>query len=256
MDNERAMLGEERDFLLAALEDLEAEREAGELTEADYVALRARYERRAVTILSNLVTGHPPQPEEIASGESAPYRGTSLRRPRGVLVAFAVAAVALGAGVVVDGSAGNRLATQTITGSVPPALGNDLINAQAAMAKGDQLQALKLFEAVLATQPNEPEALAYWGWIVANAGEATGKPAVLTRGITSIEAAVRVDPSYPDAHLLLGLALLGSGDAAGAATELRHFLALGPPPQEVRAAEAALAKAEAATRSRQGPAAG
>lgn len=242
---EQLRLAEERDFLLASLDDLEAERAAGDLTDADYVALRTGYERRAVEILSSLAADKDCSEQDELPGR---YPGGSGRRhwARRALAAAAAASVALGAGLVVDGSAGNRLPTQTITGSVPAGLGNDLADAQAALAKGNDLQALKLFQAVLAAQPDEPEALAYSGWIVANTGAASNQPSLVARGIASMQSAVRADPSYPDAHLLLGLARLGSGDPAGAVTELRLYLALHPPPQVARAANAALAKAEAA----------
>ena len=39
-------LDEERDFLLNSLRDLEAERNAGDITEADYIALRDDYTAR------------------------------------------------------------------------------------------------------------------------------------------------------------------------------------------------------------------
>ena len=266
MDDERVDLADERGFLLASLDDLEAERAAGDLTEPDYLALRAGYERRAVDVLSALAADGP-EPEEgapLATKSSRGERGDQRRRVRRRVVAvLAVAGVALGAGLVVDGSAGNRLPTQTITGSVPPAIGNELVNAQVALAKGNEVAALKLFQAVLAVQPNQPEALAGWGWIVANSGAASKNHSLLARGIASIEAAIRADPSYPDAHLLLGLARLGSGDPAAAVAELHRYLALNPSPQDAQAAKAALAKAEAAVAARShqgspgpGPAAG
>lgn len=251
VDEEQLRLAEERDFLLASLDDLEAERAAGDLTDADYVALRAGYERRAVEVLSALdadsaLAADEDRPEQDELAAPSPGERGRRRWARRALAAAAAAGVALGAGLVVDGSAGNRLPTQTITGSVPAGLGNDLADAQVALVKGDDLQALKLFQAVLAVQPDEPEALAYSGWIVANTGAASNQLSLVARGIASMQSAVRADPSYPDAHLLLGLARLGSGDPAGAVTELRRYLALHPPPQAARAAQTALAKAEAA----------
>ena len=266
MDEERVGLADERGFLLASLDDLEAERAAGDLTEPDYLALRAGYERRVVDVLSALAADSP-DPEEgaplVATKPARGERGEQRRRIRRVVAVLAVAGVALGAGFVVDGSAGNRLPTQTITGSVPPAIGNELVDAQDALVKGNELQALKLFQAVLVVQPDEPEALAYWGWIVANSGVASGNRLLIARGIASMEAAVRADPSYPDAHLLLGLARLGSSDPAAAVVELRRYLALNPSPQDTQAAKAALAKAETAVAAQShqgspapGPAAG
>ena len=255
LHDERSRLADERSFLLASLDDLESERAAGDLTDDDYLALRAGYERRAVDVLAALAA-EGTEPEEDTEPVGAPSSSGRRRRARRALVALAVAGAALGAGLAVDGSAGNRLPTQTITGSLPPAIGNELVDAQADLVRGDTLQALKLFEAVLASQPDEPEALAYSGWIVANAGVASGNKALLDRGIASIDAAIKADPSYPDAYLLLGLTNLGSGNPKAAVGELRRYLALGPPAADATAAKSALARAEAAAsaRSRQSPA--
>ena len=255
LHDERSRLTDERSFLLASLDDLESERAAGDLTDDDYQALRAGYERRAVDVLAALAA-EGTEPEEDTDPVGAPSSSSRRRRARRALVALAVAGAALGAGLAVDGSAGNRLPTQTITGSLPPAIGNELVDAQADLVRGDELQALKLFEGVLATQPDEPEALAYSGWIVANAGVASGNKALLARGIASINAAVKADPSYPDAYLLLGLTNLGSDNPQAAVDELRRYLALGPPAADATAAKSALARAEAAAsaRSRQSPA--
>lgn len=253
MDEERASLADEREFLFVSLDDLEAERAAGDLTETDYLALRAGYERRTMDVLSALRTDGQGT-GEASSFPSEPGQVGRRRRVRRAVAVLAVTGVAVGAGLIVDGSAGNRLPTQTITGSVPPAIGNELVDGQAALAKGDELQALKLFQAVIAVQPDEPVALTYWGWIVANTGAATRNRSLLARGIASMEAAVSADPSYPDAYLFIGLARLGSGDPAAAVVELRRYLALAPPGADARAAKTALAKAEAAlaARSRHG----
>ncbi len=250
MDDERVDLASERGFFLASLDDLEAERAAGDLTEADYLALRTSYERRAVEALSDLADGPGSEGAARAAGATVPTRSGRRRFTRRAFVVAAFGAVAFGAGFMVDGSAGNRLPTQTITGSVPPAIGNELVNAQVALAKGNELAALKLFQAVLAVQPNEPEALAGWGWIVANSGAASKNRSLLARGIASIEAAIRADPSYPDAHLLLGLARLGSGHPAAAVAELHRYLSLQPSSADARVARSALANAEAAVAAR------
>ena len=244
LHDEHSRLADERNFLLTSLDDLEAERAAGDLTDDDYLALRAGYERRAVDVLAALAADDT-APEEAEDPVGAPSSTSWRRRTRRALVSLAVAGAALGAGLAVDGSAGNRLPTQTITGSLPPAIGNELADAQADLVRGDDLQALKLFEAVLAAQPNEPEALAYSGWIVANAGVSSKSPPLLARGVASLDAAERADPSYPDTYLLLGLVRLGTGDPAAAVSDLHRYLALGPSAADAQAARSALAKAKA-----------
>lgn len=50
-------LEEDRDYLLRSLEDLEQEREAGDIDEADYLALKEDYTARAADVLRALDPG-------------------------------------------------------------------------------------------------------------------------------------------------------------------------------------------------------
>ena len=75
----------ERDVLLASLEDLERERDAGDLSEEDYALLRGRYTARAAEVLRALEETSVPrfpvgnEPPEAASA-SVPHPGRrSLR---------------------------------------------------------------------------------------------------------------------------------------------------------------------------------
>jgi tetratricopeptide (TPR) repeat protein len=84
------------------------------------------------------------------------------------------------------------------------------------------LDAIKLYEAVLKEDPNQPEALAYRGWLLHLAG-------VDQQALDSITKAVQVDPSFPDAHFFRGEVLCTfSHDQAGAVAEYQKFLASNP----------------------------
>lgn len=101
-DLERRNLEEQRDFLLASLRDLERERAAGDVDDADYEALRSSYTARAADIIRRL------EPDEVVSDSAAAAagkRGVS-RRLVGVL---AVVAFAVGLGVFVARQSGQRL---------------------------------------------------------------------------------------------------------------------------------------------------
>jgi hypothetical protein len=67
----RAELEEERDFLLRSLDQLEAERDAGELDEDDYRSLKDGYTARAAEVLRAL-------DEDRAVREDA-FRGARAR---------------------------------------------------------------------------------------------------------------------------------------------------------------------------------
>ena len=239
-DAARAALEEERDFLLAALRSLDAERSAGNLTDDDYRSLRDGYTARAATVLRLLGTA-PPAEGAVAAACDAPAASDAVppaaaapprsRRRIRVVVGVTGAALAVaGAGLMVAGAVGGRGPGQAITGSVPPSPGQELAAARVAMAKGDQIAAVRLYDAVLRVQPDQPEALAYRGWLLRLAGDADNNTALVAQGLASERAAVAAAPDYPDARFFLGVILLDDEhDPAGAVAQLEAYLADHPP---------------------------
>ncbi len=277
---ERAELEAERDFLLRSLRDLRAEREAGEIEEADFIALSESYTARAGRALRRLqeldqagvgsvgdaaapvlesadAIARPPAtgtvPEGVGTAPDAdpartgrPGRRRRLAGRRGLVVAAGLGLLGIGAGLLVYGSTGSRSVGQTVSGSVPLSPAQELSAAQQAMAGGNDLTALELFQAVLRVEPNQPEALAYSGWLLREAGDEQSNPKLVTQGILAEEAAVQADPQYPDARYFLGVMLLDEAhDPAGAVTEFQAYLALHPPARDAKAVEPVLARARA-----------
>ena len=70
--------------------------------------------------------------------------------------------------------------------------------------RGDALTAVKDYQKVLQSDPNQPEALTGEGWILAQ----TQQPALLQQGLTMLAGAERADPTYAPAHVYRGIALL------------------------------------------------
>ena len=160
---------------------------------------------------------------------------------RRVAVAGLVLAAAVGAGAVVARTAGERLPGESATGTVDLGPAELLIEARQRLASGDAVEALRLYDRVLAQDPAHPEALAYRGWLVRLAGQAQ-------EGLDLVETAIAADPEYPDARLFKGVMLLEDlNQPAAAAEELRRFLALAPESQFAEQARESLSKAEAAT---------
>jgi len=248
----------ERDRLLRQLRELEHERDSGDLPEVDFVALRDDYTARAAAVLDRLEEiergGEPAQvagdagrapggePNALVGGtgaergeSAAPAAGMQLpRSPRrhrlrvGLVVAGLVL-VGVGAGLLVSGTAGSRQAGQTITGSFPPSPAQDLVAARQAMATGDGTMALKLYRAVLQAEPNQPEALAYSGWLLRLAGDADNQPDLISQAVAAERAAEAADPAYPDPHFFLGLILLDDlHDPTAAVPQLQAYLASHP----------------------------
>jgi hypothetical protein len=265
----RAELEDERTFLLDSLEDLERERTAGDLSDADYAVLRDRYTRRAAEVLHALEragsTDHEPQPDHDtarASATVAPERSTAVagsgraRRRRGVLVIGSLAIVAAVAVTIVVTQTGVRLPGQTATGSVSLSrdaqLRRTMEQAETLESTGDGSGALRLYLQVLAQDPEQPghgvdlvrtEALAESGWLEFEAGVGSGNAAVLSRAQDQEESAERADPGAYAPHLYLGSMLLAEGNATGAVGQYRQFLADGPPEDEVQAAQTFITEA-------------
>jgi tetratricopeptide (TPR) repeat protein len=201
---------EEREFLLGSLRDLEAERAAGDIDDADYVALRDDYTARAAAALRG-----------DAVTEPVPRRRPSWRR-RGVA---AVAVVGLGvlAGELLARTAGERVAGEQATGSIRSTPATAAERAKALFDEGKLVDAIKGFDAILEKDPDNPEALAYHGWIVHLAG-------LSDDAMSWLDRAIAADPTYPFAHFFKALVLLQArNDPKGAIPELEAFLANRPP---------------------------
>jgi tetratricopeptide (TPR) repeat protein len=141
-----ALNGDEREFLQRSLDDLDREREAGDLDEQNFARLSRHYRRR----LSALDT------PKVAS--------SATRSRRGVWWIAASIVLAVGIGVGVARSAGQRLATDTL--SKGKASGTRQLLAEARSALGtDRPVAAARFAEVLETDVNNVEALTYLAWI-------------------------------------------------------------------------------------------
>jgi tetratricopeptide (TPR) repeat protein len=212
-------LVEERDFLLRSLRDLEAERAAGDIDPHDYRALKDDYTARAAAVIREL-EGEPVAVPVAAPG---PGRRRSWRTPVAV---FGVIGLAVLTGWAVASSSGERQAGQAATGNV--ALAPNSTEARLAQARklfGEKkvLDAVRTYDDILKTDPNQPEALAYKGWLLYLAGLADP-------GLESVTKATTAVPSYPDAHFFRAMILCDAKhDGDGAIAEYRAFFANVPP---------------------------
>jgi len=246
---DREYLENERDFCLRSLRDLDAEFAAGDIDEQDYRDLRDSYTVRAAAVLkalagtsesSNGASGNGTAVPASASGNGSTHHAPSSRVPdsgpaaragwrRRAGVAVGVVVIAAGACWTVIESSATRLPGQEITGQ---ALGSEqvasqLLAAQRAIAKGDDVSALKDYQKVLSSQPGQPEALTGEGWLLAQ----TQQPSLLNQGLGMLARAEQAAPDYAPAHLYRGIALLSEDDYTGAITELQWYLGHSPDPQ-------------------------
>jgi len=246
----RTDLDDERGFLLASLEDLEREHAAGDLSDADYEALRDRYTRRAADVLRELdaaTTAEPEAPVPARDAGAPQPSSTRARRRHLLAVVGGLAVLVAVSAVVVETQTGSRLPGQTATGSVslskPEQIRRTLAQAETLETSGDAAGALHLYHQVLAQEPDQVDALAESGWLEFEAGAQAQSSAVLTEALQLEQRAQRSDPGAYAPHLYLGSMLLAEGNAPGAVTQYRQFLADGPPQDKVVAAKPFIARA-------------
>lgn len=238
----------QREFLLRSLDDLEAERLAGDVDDRDYETLRDGYTARAAAVLRLLDARRTPGTE--AEPAPAARRARRPSRWRTAAIVASVAAFAVAAGFAVAGASGRRLPGNSATGTVPNSkVAQELALAVQDFGKGDVIGAIRAYDTVLATDPANAEALAYRGWLLRLAGAQARDAQLIDQGLASILAAERAAPSFADPHFFAGeIELRDKHDPRAAITEFQTYLGDNPPADmgpevrgELQAAQAELA---------------
>ncbi|HEV2361500.1 MAG TPA: hypothetical protein VGS21_07350 [Acidimicrobiales bacterium] len=229
------VLEQERDGLLDAIRQLEAEHASGALSDDDYEVLRADHVARAASVLREIelvaaTSSGGPAAEDAAGSDSAQQpsgsasrtgsQGTAAgwrrrlgrrgtRRVLGALGALCFVGIVT---LFVLRVAGVRLPGEGVSGNISLPAGEqvreELSQAQQLSADGQASQALQIYQRILAGDPRQPEALAYRGWLLVVTGAGNRSTGVIAAGRSSIEEALAADPNYGDAHFFLGLTLL------------------------------------------------
>jgi len=243
-----ASLESERDFLLRSIADLETEREAGNLDDERYRALKDDYTARAAAVLRSIEEGREVAPP--------PLPGKRKLATGGAVVAFvAVAALAL------LFSTGKRHDGQTMTGNSQSATtpssapqadparraalerqvnehpddpAGHLVFARYLLETGEMTAAVKEYVATVKLDPGNAEANAYAGWVTflaAQSENADPKTAaeLTDRALLRLDAAVAAADDYPDAHFFRAMVQFrGKNNPKAAIPDLERYLALVP----------------------------
>ncbi len=213
-----AELEEERSFLLRSLDDLDREHEAGDIDDVDYETLRDGYTARAAAVLREIDSQHAARP---------PKR----RRSKGRIIGWGalVVVVAVLAGVLVAWASGDRLPGDTSSGDIAQSVTSELAEARSLQAT-DLKGAIERYDEVLKVEPDNPEALAYRGWLVALVGSQASASDLVQTGEKSLQRAMQVAPTYADPFCFEAIVRFRMfNDAAGASAPVTQCLALNPP---------------------------
>ena len=224
----------ELEFLGRSLEDLDAERSAGDISDADYDALTAVYAERAAAVRGRSATaGEASDRLSATAGEASGRPGRSRRgwrRPVAVLVIVAMVGTGLGVGLA--SALGSRSSLDTATGDIRRSTRGLLFEAQEHLAAGRFDEAEAIYAEVTDTQPSNAEAHAYRGWIDFQRGD-------LELAAERIAVAVAADARYPAARVFGAVVALRLGSLEEAAAHLTVFDAVDPPPLMVELVAAA-----------------
>jgi len=255
-----ASLESERDFLLRSIADLDTEREAGNLDEERYRALKDDYTARAAAVLRS-----------IEEGRDAVPAPAPVPRKRKLFTGGAVLAFVIVAGLVLNAAAGKRHGDQTITGNAqsngaqsngaqssttlpsgpdadkarrdalerqvrehPDDAAAHLDYARYLLEAGELTEAVKEYVATAQLDPKNAEANAYAGWVTflaAQSENADPKTAaeLTDRALLRLDAAVAAGPDYPDAHFFRGMVQLrGKNNPKAAIPDFERYLVLVP----------------------------
>ena len=238
----RAQLLRERSRLKDELTELDFDFQSGKLSDADFQTLKREIESKGATVMQQL-GALPAEPVRKTPGDkplgasvqrSAPAFAAGSRRWQllagGVFLLF----LGLALGVMLTQSTRPRTSeNDTMTGDfmtgTTPATGN----AQAALNEGKQAfsqqdfpKAIDAFKKALAADPNNPEAHAYMGFILVQAGHGDG-------ALMAFDRALAIAPNFPMALWGRGMVLYqDKKDYAGAREIFERLLNIVPPGEE------------------------
>lgn len=222
-------LEEERDFLLASLDDLEREHEVGDVDDVDHDALRDDYTARAAAVIRAL-------DDHAVLVRSAHSNRSWLK----IASLFAIVAVlAVGVGWLVASSSGERDPGGSSSGDIRSSSLGEIQNAkgftgqaQQALQAGDSARAVELYQqaiksygAALDIEPNNVEALTYRGWLLHNiavqSADASSVVAELdAAALESLDQALIIKPTYADALVFRAVIANNQGRPADALADL------------------------------------
>ncbi len=224
-------LTEQRDFLVNSLQDLEQEHKFGDLGDQEFESLREEYESRAASVnsqIENLLS-----PSQALSETADPVEKNLSRTLVTTLVVLLVGTLA---GWLVAKQSGQRLAGESLAGSIEDSTATILSRARATNFV-DPKAAIELYTQVLEVDPDNVEALTYRAWLLVLIARGAGdevKQLAFTSASSDLERAIALDPNYPDAHCFLGITRFRLGDDAPGAKEQLTICAAKNPPAEVK----------------------
>lgn len=268
-------LDERRRAVLRSLEEIDADREAGNLSEADYKELRRRYEREAALTLAQLDAAERAARTKPSAEGRMPTAARS-RVPGAVSWVAAIAAFGALSVVVLTSSLRPRGEGDTLTGTIPGTGGpgnasplvpidvermaalEEIIAADSSdveslvelghlyLASQRFAEVAQLSMKALSLDPHTPGALAHLGMVLVAADHTD-------EALASFDRALEIDPDFAEALLYRGIVSFRGGDFEGAVQSWERYLAVAPQDADVSRVRAMLQGARQAAGARGQP---
>lgn len=247
--NPREYLESERERLNAELKELEFDFQAGKLSQADYGAGKLEIETLSALVHKRMETvparAIPPTPGRESAARPKPAPAQAARSVRtwqivGGAVFLLVFGITVGVFLTQSlrprASEGDTITGGFLTGTQSSGDAASLVaQGRAAFERREYAQAIEAFKKALAADPNQPEAHAYLGMILAQAGHAEG-------AIMAFDKALAAQPDLPMALWGKGMLLYQTkSDPAAARETLQRLAAIMPPGAEKAEVEKAIA---------------
>ena len=238
----KAQLLREKRRLKNELTELEFDFQSGKLSDADYNALKQEVESKGATIQQRL-NDLPPEPvvkaqnrrssratDQKPAEERVRFRRWQLVSGGIFLMLFGLAlGVMLTQSIRPRESSNDTMTGDFLTGTNPPSgeARSALNEGKQAFARQEFPKAIEAFKRVLATEPNNPEAHSYMGFILIQAGHADG-------ALMAFDRALSQAPDLPMALWGKGMILYREKKDFVAAREIFEKLLNRVPPGEER----------------------
>lgn len=245
--SDRESLQSERDFLLASLDDLEAEHAIGAIDDESYAQLRADYTARAAATIRALRDGIDARPDPPPPAPARRRLAIIAAVVVFALVAGGVLAAALGARLPGETASGNSQsrdeATANRLGRVIRSLEADvnadpddydarLALARAYEANGDLRSALEQTDNAITIDASRPQAHANAGRLLYLASEAISdrdtQAQFVARASAAFNAAIERDSEFADAYYFRAVLEAATAQLERAQADLQTYLMKAP----------------------------
>ncbi len=203
-------------FLVAAI--LEVFRLRGSVSQKRKLSLSTSIPYNASVADVGAVAGSYPGGPSLSERASKLVKSARDQGKRSLLLLGSVAFLLAGGGILGYG----LLAGSTNSGPSSTTVDQQVLDAEVLAGAGQYDAASQILAKVLQTDPTQPQALAYQGWISFQVGSLRKDGALESKGMNLLKVSISLSPSYAMGHVFYAVALYdGRHDAKASVEQFR-----------------------------------